>query len=93
MSTNDADTDWRPALAEGIRVETVGQELILLNRQAERVHQLDPVGARIVAACDGKTTIAEIILQLSTEFDVGVDTLRKDVIELLKMMQELQLIR
>ena len=81
--------DWKPRLSHGIKAQTVGNELILLDKDSRRVHQLDRVGARILACCDGASSVDGIVEQLLQEFDVSEKQLLKDVSELLERMRVL----
>lgn len=85
--------EWRPRPVDGIRTEAVGDELILLDKQSKRVHQLDRVGARIFACCDGTTPVDDIVVTLLQEFDVSPDRLEHDVWELLERMRILKILQ
>lgn len=86
------DDAWKPTLADGIKTEAVGDELILLDRSSQRVHQLDRVGASILAYCDGTRTVDSIVTQLLQEFEVSEEQLVDDVSALLERMRALDIL-
>lgn len=83
---------WRPFLNAGVKVRQVAGEAILLDRQNRHVHQLDPVGTRILGLCDGTRAVRDIVDVLLREFDVEQDQLTADVSELLDRMKALGLL-
>jgi len=86
------DDNWKPALSDGITTQIVGDEMILLDRNSERVHQLDKVGTRILACCDGTMSVDGIVARLLQEFEVSEKQLLKDVSGLLERMRVLNIL-
>lgn len=74
-----------PALAANIRVpdsvlmRAVGEDLVLLNMNAENYYGLNPVGARLMQLAQTGATLNEIVGGLLDEFDVGRERLEADV--------------
>jgi len=84
--------EWQPSLSRSITVQNVDDELILLDKENQRVHQLDSVGTRILQCCDGRRSIRDIVQRLSREFDVGEAELTNDVEVLLNKLIALKVL-
>lgn len=82
----------RPALAPGVRLQTdhVTGEPVLLS--PETVVVLNPTAHEIVACCDGKTSVGEIVATLAQQYDAPEETLREDVVASLAELCEKHLI-
>ena len=86
------DDDWKPALVDGIRTQGVGDELVLLDRSYKRVHQLDRVGATILACCDGTMTVDGIVARLLQDFEVDEKQLEDDIPAFLARLRALNIL-
>jgi len=53
---------------------------------------LNATAHEIVRRCDGQTSIAEMIRQLTDEFDAGEETVRNDILENLTQLRHRNLI-
>lgn len=83
---------WRPSLSPGIKLQDVDGQVILLDKENQRVHQLDHIGTRILNCCDGTRTVEDIVTRLTPKFDVSRTILAADIATLLKKMRELGLL-
>jgi pyrroloquinoline quinone biosynthesis protein D len=86
------DPALRPVLASHVRlkVDPVGGDPVLLFPEGLLV--LNATAHEIVRRCDGRTTIAELIGQLTGEFDAGEEDLRNDVLENLEQLRRQNLL-
>lgn len=81
----DKITRALPALAANIRVpdsvlmRVVGEDLVLLNMNAENYYGLNPVGARLMQLAEAGAVLEEIVVALLDEFDVERARLEVDV--------------
>jgi pyrroloquinoline quinone biosynthesis protein D len=78
------DLQSRPILAPNLRVQTdrVSGEPVLL--YPEGVMVLNATAHDIVARCDGKTTVEQIVTGLAAEYDAPPEELMVDVLECLR---------
>jgi len=84
---------WQPSLVAGIKYQEADDELILLDKRNQRVHQVDRVGASILRYCDGTHTVADIVQLLLQEFEVGPKQLSADVANFLHRLKTLELLK
>lgn len=81
----DKITRALPALAANIRVpdsvlmRVVGEDLVLLNMNAENYYGLNPVGARLMQLAEAGAVLEEIVVALLNEFDVERPQLEVDI--------------
>ena len=73
-------------------VRAVGTDMLVLDLQLERIHQLNPTASFIWHNCDMASSPAEIAALLAFEFDVAQDVAIHDVERALDMLRELKLI-
>lgn len=81
------DENWKPLLNSSIATQSVGDELLLLDKNSRRVHQLDRVGTSILSCCDGSMSVEDIIRKLLDQFDVSRKQLDEDVPALLERLR------
>jgi len=81
------DATWRPFLAPGIQYQETDDEVILLDKENQRVHQLNRVGATVLRYCDGRHEAADIVNLLLQEFEVDSKRLSEDVVDLLQKLK------
>jgi hypothetical protein len=67
-------------------------EIVILDREAGKVHQLNPVASCIWNSCDGSSSVDSIAEHLVASFDVTPETARRDVEVMLQEFQELGLL-
>ena len=73
-------------------VRAVGADMLVLDLQSQRIHQLNPTASFIWKNCDVASSPAEIAALLAFEFDVAQDVAIQDVQRALEMLQALKLI-
>ncbi|WP_186403939.1 PqqD family protein [[Actinomadura] parvosata] len=87
MSGEVLDTAARPRRQDGTRVRRVGGRVVLilesggleLNQTAESVWML----------CTGTASVADIVKQITEEYDADEEDIRADVVELLEELESL----
>jgi hypothetical protein len=68
-----------PRQRPDVSVRAVGEEVLVLDRAASRIHQLNVTASFIWTRCDGRHTPAEIASALAGAFDVDPATARDAV--------------
>jgi hypothetical protein len=81
-----------PKRRSGVSIRAVEGELVVLDLEAEQVHQLNPTASFIWQRCDGQRTVGKIADELAGSFDVDPDTAREAVIGALRRLDELGLL-
>jgi hypothetical protein len=71
--------DTRLAKNEKIPWRLIEEEAILIDREEGEVVRLNPVGAEIWSAIDGKHTVDEIVDRICGTFDVSPRKANRDV--------------
>jgi PqqD family protein of HPr-rel-A system len=67
-------------------------EVVVLDQEAGKVHQLNPTASRIWECCDGSASIADIAARVAEEFDVPAGTAHEDVVSALAEFERLGLL-
>ena len=67
--------------------QTIDGELVLLRLNADELIGVNEVGARVWDLADGSRDVAQIVHDLSDEFDVGEDVARADVQHFLEELE------
>jgi len=86
------DLSQRPILASHARlqIDSVSGDPVLLFPEGLLV--LNATAHEIVRRCNGKISIAELIRQLTEEFDASEEVLRSDILENLDQLRQRNLI-
>jgi Coenzyme PQQ synthesis protein D (PqqD) len=77
---------------EDVIVRKVGHDVLVLDIESDRIHQLNQTAGFIWQRCEEAPSVGEIASLLAIEFDVGHDEAVKDVLETLSRLRELNLI-
>jgi Coenzyme PQQ synthesis protein D (PqqD) len=75
-----------------IRSRLVDGELVVLDREAGFIHQLNKTATYIWEQCDGERTAAAIAVRVCDVFEVDESTALSDVLEILRRLQDLNLL-
>ena len=89
---NAIDRKHRVNLAPGVRWQTdraTGEAVLLY---PEGILLLNETAREVVARCDGKTTMAEIVVVLAAEYESSAAELESDVAECLDDLRRRKLI-
>jgi Coenzyme PQQ synthesis protein D (PqqD) len=82
----------RPTRRSNVHVRVVEGEVVMLDRQAGLIHQLNHTASHIWGLCDGQRTLAEIANQLALTFDTDASTAAQDVATLIRQFHSLRLL-
>jgi Coenzyme PQQ synthesis protein D (PqqD) len=81
-----------PKRRTDVNVRMIDGEVVVLDRQAGLIHQLNQTASYIWDRCDGQSTVAELADQLAVAFDVDANTAVHDVATLIVQLHRLGLI-
>jgi hypothetical protein len=81
-----------PKSSGDVLVQKTVERVVLLDTRRGEYYTLDEVGARIWELCDGKRSRAEIVKQLTDEYDVEAAVLESDLDDLLGKLAKAKLI-
>lgn len=80
------------ARAEALSVQAVGEELLILDRGAGVIHQLNPTAALIWQKCVAGLSPREMAEYLVESYAIGEDVATRDVRSTLEKLQTLNLV-
>jgi hypothetical protein len=75
-----------------VMIHEVDPEVLLLDTEADQIHQLNETASFIWRKCDEVGSANEMAVLLAKEFDVGQDIALMDVVETLNKLRALNLI-
>ena len=81
-----------PKRRSDVSARLVDGETVVLDRQADMVHQLNQTASFIWHQCDGQRTTREIVDQVVAAFDVDPDTAEASVKAALQQFERLGLL-
>lgn len=81
------ETTARFQAAPDVVARDIDEGLLLVNLQTGLTWKLNQVGAAVWRRLDGATDIASIVTELDRRYQVGAETLRRDVDALLQELQ------
>jgi methyltransferase-like protein len=76
----------------GLIAQSVDGELLLLNREQEKIHQLNPVASFIWNKLDGQNTLEQLVTAITEKYDVEQNAAKRDLERLLNELSDLNLI-
>jgi hypothetical protein len=76
----------------GVLARSVGSEVLLLDTEADRIHQLNQTASLIWLRCDESGSAEEIARLLVERFEVDWDVAMEDVLSTLRLLSELNLV-
>lgn len=85
-------TNSHPKQRPGIKVRVVEGEVVVLDRHHGLIHQFNRTASFIWDRCNGGFTVTDIARQLAEAFAIDAQTAARDVAEIIKQLQELQLL-
>jgi hypothetical protein len=80
-----------PARAESLSVQSVGEDLLILDQGSGTIHQLNQTAALIWRKCGEGLSAQELAQLLAENYEIGEDVARRDVAETLEKLQALNL--
>ena len=76
----------------GLIAQSVDGELLILNREQQQIHQLNPVASFIWQELDGQVSVEQLVQAITSKYDVKQDVAKDDLESLLSELSDLQLI-
>lgn len=76
----------------GLIAQPVDGELLILNRQQEKIHQLNPVASFIWDNLDGEITKEQLLTAITKKYDVAKEVAKNDLENILNEFSDLNLI-
>jgi len=76
----------------GLIAQSVDGELLILNREQQQIHQLNPVASFIWKELDGQVSIEQLVMAITKKYDVKQDVAKHDLESLLNELSDLNLI-
>jgi PqqD family protein of HPr-rel-A system len=80
------------ARADTLSTQSVGDELLILDQGAGKIHQLNETAALIWRKCEAGLSAEEVAQALAESYDIGEEAATKDVAATLEKLQALDLI-
>ena len=84
--------DDRPLKTDRYLVKDLADELLLYDAEGKKVHVLNATMREIYLQCDGRHSIDDLVRNLVAEFEVDATTARKDTVEVLERLIELEIV-
>ena len=81
-----------PKQREDIHTRIVDEEVVILDRQQNLIHQLNGTATYIWDCCDGSTSLQEIAIQFAEEFDVPQEIATRDLMAVIQQFCDLHLL-
>lgn len=69
-------------------VQEVDNEILILDRKDNKIHQLNAAASLIWKECDGLHSISDIVKTMMNNFDVSLEQAEKDVLDTIRLFQE-----
>jgi hypothetical protein len=88
----DPDRPWRPRRKGDLWVRREGDQTAVYDPETTRLHMLNPSALAIWEACDGETTIEEIIEAVIELTDLNRPQAAKDVTSALEGLKAAKLV-
>jgi hypothetical protein len=83
---------FTPRRRADVLMARVGQEILVLDRSEDLVHQLNPTASSIWELCDGTHSLTDIAQQLVDTLDIDFLTALHDVTTILQQLHTLALL-
>ena len=78
--------------SENLSTREVNGDLLVVDQDTNKIHQLNATAQFVWQQCDGETTIATISQKLSDEFEISIDQALGDTATLLDTLSAEKLI-
>ncbi len=86
LTPEDIDGSFVPVGSQSVASVDIDGEVVLLDGSTGTLRNLDPVGGVVWGCLDAPGTIDEIVSDLCAEFGADRDTVRNDVLELMRAL-------
>lgn len=81
-----------PEQRANLAVSQVDDQMVVLDREAGQIHQLNGVARFVWECCDGKTSQEEMVSRLQDVYDVSREVAEEDVATVIGQFRELGLL-
>ena len=81
-----------PTPRQGLRVQEVGDELVILDRRQGKVHQLNHTAGFVWRRCDGNSAVEAIASEVARVFQVDGEQASRDTRDLVAKLTDLGLL-
>ena len=91
MPTAPAGTGWldaRPEPKAGLVVQPIDGEVVIYDPEADALHHLEPTAAAVWALLDGDRSVRAVAADLAGVYGAAEESVRRDILELAKVMHE-----
>jgi hypothetical protein len=82
----------RPVKSPKTTLQDVGDELLVLDRETNRLHHLNPTASWIYRRCDGRNSVETLVDALIDQFAIERETVERDLLQTLAQLRTLGLI-
>jgi PqqD family protein of HPr-rel-A system len=82
----------RPKQSAKTTLQDVGDELLVLDRETNRLHHLNPTASWIYRRCDGRTSVENLVDALTEQFAIEREPGERDLLQTLAQLRTLGLI-
>ena len=77
----------------GLVEQEVEGDIIVLDKAAGLIHQLNPTAGEIWRACDGQRNSDDIAALIAEQYDIDTEVAKTDVLSALQQLEEQELVR
>ena len=81
-----------PKQRDGITIQAVGDEMVVLDQDNDQIHQLNATASLILSHCDGEQSELIIADELVRQFDIDQGAAISDVQNAIVQLRELALV-
>ncbi len=81
-----------PKQRDGITIQAVGDEMVVLDQDNDQIHQLNATASLILSHCDGEKSDLFIADELVRRFAIDQNTAIHDVQNAIVQLRELELV-
>jgi hypothetical protein len=82
----------KPVIRKDLVWREVDGEVVIISPDNKSMHTLNDVGSRIWTFLDGENNLADILAVLSAEYEGTGDAAKKDLVEYLENLRQLNLL-
>ncbi len=82
----------RPVQSPKTTTQDVGDELLVLDRETNRLHHLNPTASWIYRQCDGRNSVDSLADAMSEQFVIEREIVERDLLQTLAQLRTLGLI-
>ena len=76
-----------------LTVQSVDDEMLILDINKDQIHQLNPTACFIWSKCDGSHSENDLVKMLVDQYDIDINSAANDVSKVLTELQKLELIK